>query len=113
VINKKDSYLFIYFQERKGRQSKAIYVCVCLLIIVYLLGIGDMIYVTYRVNQSKASIDDAIKQVNRDVYPKEISEHMQYLNKQLEVLDQYCISCKFIKVIINLNLFFYFQRILF
>jgi len=70
-------------------------VCVCLLIIVYLLGIGDMIYVAYRINKSKLSIDNTIKEINRDVYPKEISEHMVYLTKQLNTLDQYCVQRKF------------------
>jgi hypothetical protein len=70
-------------------------VCVCLLIIIYLLGIGDMVYVAYRINKSKLSIDNTIKEVNRNVYPKDISEHMIYLTKQIERLDQYCVECKF------------------
>jgi uncharacterized secreted protein with C-terminal beta-propeller domain len=55
-----------------------------------------MIYVAYRVNKSKVSIDDAIKQVNRDVYPKEISEHIKYLNNEIKILDQYCTQSKLI-----------------
>ena len=55
-----------------------------------------MIYVAYRVNKSKVSIDDAIRQVNRDVYPKEISEHIIYLKNEIEILDQYCIDRKLI-----------------
>jgi hypothetical protein len=54
-----------------------------------------MIYVAYRINKSKVSMDDTIKEVNRDIYPREISEHMIYLNKQFNQLDQYCIECKF------------------
>jgi hypothetical protein len=53
-----------------------------------------MIYVAYRINNSKLSIDNTIKEINRDVYPKEISEHMEYLNKQINRLDQYCVECK-------------------
>lgn len=51
-----------------------------------------MIYVAYRVNKSKGAIDDTIEQVNREIFPKEISEHMIYLIKQIDNLDQYCIQ---------------------
>jgi len=67
------------------------------------LGIGDMIYVAYRVNQSKLSIDDTIKQVNRDIYPKEISEHIIYLINQIENLDQYCRQRMFIYIYIHFD----------
>ncbi|CAF1194881.1 unnamed protein product [Rotaria sordida] len=67
-------------------------ISLCLLIIIYLLGIGDMIYVAYRINQTEHSIDNTIKEINRDIYPKEISEHIKYLNKQLKNLDQYFIQ---------------------
>ncbi|CAF2561312.1 unnamed protein product [Rotaria sp. Silwood2] len=79
-------------QNKKTQQSKVSRISRYLLIIIYLLGIADMIYVAYRVNQTKDSIDNAIKEVNRDIYPKEISEHIEYLNRQLENLDQYFIQ---------------------
>ncbi|CAF1109577.1 unnamed protein product, partial [Rotaria sordida] len=79
-------------QGKKRQQSKASCISKCLLIIVFLLGIGDMGYVVYRINQSKYSIDNTIKEVNRDIYPKEISEHIKYLNRQLENLDLYFIQ---------------------
>ncbi len=88
------SYFILYSKEKYKRRSKTTQVCVCLLVIIYLIGIGDMIYVAYRINKSKVSMDDTIKEVNRDIYPREISEHMIYLNKQFNQLDQYCI-CKF------------------
>ena len=69
-------------------------ISVCLLIIVYVLGIGDIIYVGYRINKSKSSIDDTIKEINQNIYPKQTSEHLIYLTKQLDRLDQYCIECK-------------------
>lgn len=84
-------FLFIS-QGRKRSQSRTSHVCICLVIIVYLLGIGDMIYVAVRVNKSKESIAETIKQVNRDIYPREISEHVLYLRQQIENLDQYCLQ---------------------
>jgi len=54
-----------------------------------------MIYIAYRINKSKLSLDDSIKEINRDLYPKEISEHMKYLTNQFNRLDQYCVECKF------------------
>ncbi|CAF0996212.1 unnamed protein product [Rotaria sp. Silwood1] len=79
-------------QEKKRQQSKSSRISRYLLIIIYLLGIADMIYVAYRVNETKYSIDNTIKEVNQDIYPKEISEHIKYLNRQLENLDQYFIQ---------------------
>jgi len=79
-----------YKTQDKRRTSKGTQVCAVLLIIVYLIGIGDMFYVAYRINKSKTSIDDSIQQFNREIYPREISEHLIYLNKQLGQLDQYC-----------------------
>ena len=55
-----------------------------------------MIYVAYRVNQSRFSIDKTIEEVNRDIYPREIFEHLEYVNKQLDELDQYFTECKLI-----------------
>ncbi|CAF1093637.1 unnamed protein product [Rotaria sordida] len=83
---------FKKYQRKKRQQSKMPYISLCLLIIIYLLGIGDMIYVAYRINQTEHSIDNTIKEINRDIYPKEISEHIKYLNKQLKNLDQYFIQ---------------------
>ncbi|CAF1107838.1 unnamed protein product [Rotaria sordida] len=83
---------FKKYQEKKRQQSKMSCISLCLLIIIYLLGIGDMIYVAYRINQTEHSIDNTIKEINRDIYPKEISEHIKYLNKQLKNLDQYFIQ---------------------
>ncbi|CAF3941948.1 unnamed protein product [Adineta steineri] len=77
---------------RKREQSKTTQICTCLVIILYLVALGDMIYVAYRVNKSNGSIDTTIKQVNRDIYPKEIREHFIYLRQQIVNLDQYCIQ---------------------
>ncbi|CAF4214087.1 unnamed protein product, partial [Adineta steineri] len=80
-------------QRRKKReQSKTTQICTCFVIILYLVALGDMIYVAYRVNKSNGSIDTTIKQVNRDIYPKEIREHFIYLRQQIVNLDQYCIQ---------------------
>jgi hypothetical protein len=88
--------LFSYFKNgRKQQQSKTTQVCVVLLGLVYLLGIADTIYVAFRVNNTKTPIDNVIKEINRDVYPREIAEHLQYLNKQLNQLDRYCVACKY------------------
>ncbi|CAF1620621.1 unnamed protein product [Rotaria magnacalcarata] len=76
-------------QNQKRRHSKSSRICLFLLIVVYLLGIADMIYVAHRVNTSKTSIDNGIKQLNRDIYPNEIAQHIRYLNQQLGNLDQY------------------------
>lgn len=66
-----------------------------LLIIVYLLGIGDMIYVAYRVSKAKVAIDDTIGTVNQDIYPRAIAEHVEYLIKEIDHLDQYAVKSKF------------------
>jgi hypothetical protein len=63
-----------------------------------------MIYVAYRVNKSKVSIDDTIKQVNRDIYPKEISEDIIYLINQIKNLDQYCVQRMFIYIHIFISM---------
>lgn len=87
VISCRNSYKT---REKRRKSSKINQLCVCFLIIAYLVGIADMFYVAYRVNKSKLSIDDTIHQFNREIYPKEISEHIIHLNKQLDQLDQYC-----------------------
>ena len=66
-----------------------------LLIIVYLLSIGDMLYVAYRVNKVKVSIDDTIRTVNEDIYPRAIAEHAEYLIKEIDHLDHYTIHGEF------------------
>ncbi|CAF1430662.1 unnamed protein product [Adineta steineri] len=75
---------------RKREQSKTTQICTCLVIILYLVALGDMIYVAYRVNKSNGSIDTTIKQVNRDIYPKEIRDYFIYVRQQIENLDEYC-----------------------
>ncbi|CAF4094688.1 unnamed protein product [Adineta steineri] len=77
---------------KKRGQSKTTQICTCFVIILYLVALGDMIYVAYRVNKSNGSIDTTIKQVNRDIYPKEIRDYFIYIQQQIENLDQYCIN---------------------
>ena len=62
------------------------------MIIFYLLAIGDMIYVAYRVNKATNSIGDTVKTINRDIYPRAIAEHVEYLLKEVDHLDQYTVN---------------------
>ncbi|UJR14761.1 hypothetical protein I4U23_001751 [Adineta vaga] len=77
---------------RKRRQSRTNHVCICLVVLVYLLGIGDMIYVACRINKSTVAIDDTIEYANREIYPKQVSEHLTYIIHQIENVDAYCIQ---------------------
>lgn len=60
-----------------------------MLVLVYLLGIGDGIYVAFRVKKSTSSIDQTIKEINGEIYPKEIAEHLTYINEKIRRLDDY------------------------
>lgn len=62
--------------------------------IFYLLGIGDMIYVAYRVNKATDSIGNTIETINRDIYPRAVAEHVNYLMKEIDHLDQYTVNGK-------------------
>ena len=62
------------------------------MIVVYLISIGDMIYVAYRVNKARVSIDDTIRTANRDIYPRAIAEHVEYLAKEIDRLDRYTVD---------------------
>ncbi|CAF0805654.1 unnamed protein product [Adineta ricciae] len=75
--------------KHKRRQSKSTQVCVCLLVLVYLCGIGDMIYAAYRVNKSKVDLDNTIQFVNREVYPKAVVDYLTHIIHQIENLNNY------------------------
>ncbi len=61
-----------------------------------LLVIGQMIYIAYQVNRTKVFLDDSIKEMNQEIYPKEISIHLQHLVGQFEQLDQYSTQGNFV-----------------
>ena len=65
------------------------YICLGLLVIVYLLGIGDGIYVAFRVKKSTSSIEQTINEINGQIYPKEIADHLTYINQQIRRLNDY------------------------
>jgi len=94
--------LILHSKGRGKRSSKTTQICACLLVLVYLLGIGDMIYVGYRINKMKSSIIDTIEETNRDIYPRSVAEHVEYLNNQFNRLDQFCVNRKF-NLMINLS----------
>lgn len=75
----------------KGRKS---FFCVGFLIFIYLLIIADMIYVVVRIDKTDKNLDKTIETFNEQIYPKEISQHLFYLNKQINQLDRYCTERK-------------------
>lgn len=64
------------------------------MLMVALTVIGVMIYVAVRVGQVKSALDEAIREINQEVYPKEISIHFQHLLEQFEALDRYSTQSK-------------------
>jgi len=49
-----------------------------------------MIYVVVRIDKTDKNLDKTIETFNEQIYPKEISEHLFYLKKQIDQLDRYC-----------------------
>ncbi|CAF1436154.1 unnamed protein product [Adineta steineri] len=62
---------------------------VVLLILVGLIVIGQMIYIAYQIDKTTKNLDESIKEMNQEIYPKEISVHLKHLLQQMELLDQY------------------------
>jgi hypothetical protein len=60
-----------------------------------------MIYISYQVNRTKIFLDDSIREINEEIYPKEISIYLENLLQQFKQLDQYSTQSKFI---ISLNM---------
>jgi hypothetical protein len=58
-------------------------------LLIGLIVIGQMIYLAIQVSRTKLFLDDSIKEMNQEIYPKEISLYLQHLLQQLEQLDQY------------------------
>ncbi|CAF2063994.1 unnamed protein product [Rotaria magnacalcarata] len=79
--------------ERNNRQrNKKCSKKSCYIVFILLIGaivIGQMIFLAYQVSRAKVFLDDSIKEVNQEIYPKEISIHLEHLLQQLEKLDQY------------------------
>ncbi|CAF4454717.1 unnamed protein product [Rotaria socialis] len=79
--------------ERNNRQrNKKCSKKSCYIVFILLMGaivIGQMIFLAYQVSRAKVFIDDSIKEINQEIYPKEISIHLEHLLRQLEKLDQY------------------------
>jgi len=73
----------------KRRKCSGQCICVVLILLIGLLVIGQMIYIAYQVNRTKIFLDDSIKEMNEEIYPKEISIHLQHLLDQFKQLDQY------------------------
>ena len=79
-------------QKHKQRQSKSTQVCICFLVLVYLCGIGDMIYAAYRVNKTKVDLDNTIQFGNQEVYPKAAVDYLTHIIHQIENLDNYLVQ---------------------
>lgn len=45
-----------------------------------------MIYISYQINRTKHLLDETIIEVNENIYPKEIAEHMIHLSRQFREL---------------------------
>jgi hypothetical protein len=65
--------------------------------LIGLLVIGQMIYIAYQVNRTKIFLDDSIKEMNEEIYPKEISIYFEHLLQQFKQLDQYSTQSNFIR----------------
>ncbi|CAF0895244.1 unnamed protein product [Rotaria sp. Silwood1] len=48
-----------------------------------------MILLTYQIRKAKLFLDDSVKEINQEIYPKEVSIYLEHLLYQLEKLDQY------------------------
>ena len=79
-------------EYRRKCSSKNI--CAVLMLVVTLSVIATMIYVTYRVSQVKESLEKSIREINQEVYPKEISIHFEHLLGEFEQLDRYSTQSK-------------------
>ncbi|CAF1327286.1 unnamed protein product [Adineta steineri] len=75
----------------KNQRCKCCGPCVpvVLLILVGLIVIGQMIYIAYQVDKTTKNLDESIKEMNQEIYPKEISVHLKHLLQQMELLDEY------------------------
>jgi hypothetical protein len=80
----------------KRRKCSGQCICVVLILLIGLLVIGQMIYIAYQVNRTKIFLDDSIKEMNEEIYPKEISIHLQHLLDQFKQLDQYSTQSNFV-----------------
>ncbi|CAF1445232.1 unnamed protein product [Rotaria sordida] len=81
-----------FTKRRKGAKNRK---CsrrgcsVILLLLIDLIVIGLMIYTAYQLNRTRLFLDDSIKEVNQEIYPKEISFYLEHLLQQFKKLDQY------------------------
>ncbi len=80
----------------KRRKCSGQCICVVLILLIGLLVIGQMIYIAYQVNRTKIFLDDSIKEMNEEIYPKEISIHLRHLLDQFKQLDQYSTQSNFV-----------------
>jgi flagellar basal body-associated protein FliL len=80
----------------KKRKCSGQCICVVLIFLIGLLVIAQMIYIAYQVNRTKIFLDDSIKEMNEEIYPKEISMYLQHLIGQFEQLDQYTTQSNFV-----------------
>ena len=59
-----------------------------------LLIVGQMIYISYQINKTERLLDESILQINEEIYPKEVADHLIHLLQQLEQLDRYTVGSK-------------------
>lgn len=73
----------------KKRKCSGRRICSLLILLIGLIVIGEMIYIVYQVNRTKIFVNDSIKQINKEIYPKEISIYLNNLIEQFKELDEY------------------------
>ncbi|CAF2122751.1 unnamed protein product [Rotaria magnacalcarata] len=77
--------------RKKNRTCSKQRFCVVFILLIGLIVIGQMLFLTYQVNNAKLFLDDSIKEINQEIYPKEVSIYLEHILRQLEKLDQYLI----------------------
>ncbi|CAF1445250.1 unnamed protein product, partial [Rotaria sordida] len=81
-----------FTERRKGAKNRKCSTQCCSVILLLLIGlivIGLMIYTPYQLNRIRLFLDDSIKEVNQEIYPKEILFYLEHLLQQFKKLDQY------------------------
>ena len=70
-------------------------VAIIFLFVIGLIVIAETIYLSYQINRAKIIVDDSIRKINEEIYPKEVSILLNRLLQQSETVDQYLTESKF------------------
>lgn len=82
--------------RRKRRKCSGQCISVVIIFLVVLLIIAQMIYISYQVNRTKIFLDDSLRVINEEIYPKEISDYLNHLINQFKQLNQYSRQSNFV-----------------